>query len=134
MKLISGHLTYDINSYFVDSTYSAFFTIRGGIQLHSKAHTVHIWLIDPCKFSEISFLMRRNFLICCITLSTWILTDAIVWLSFTSTWVNCFLPPKNAGMTRDKQFFQAPHELKILDLPWHRHLHPINRHSEFHSS
>ena len=132
MKQISGHRIYDVNSYFVDSTYSAFFTIREDIKLHSKAYTVHIWLIDPCKFSGISFLMRWNFLTRCIALSTWILTDAIVWLSFTSALVNCCLPSKNAGQTH--QFFQAPHELKILDLSWHCHLHLINRHSDFHSS
>ena len=72
--------------------------VRGGRKLQSKQLTVHIWLIEPWKTREISLQMCLNFLISWITCSMCIRTDAIVWLSVTSSLVSCSLPCKNADI------------------------------------
>ena len=72
--------------------------IRGSIKLKNKQLTVHIWLIEPCKTRGISLRIGLNFLIRWIAHSKCICTDAIVWLSATSSLVRCSLPCKNAGI------------------------------------
>ena len=65
-----------------------FLRIKGDIKLQRRAHTVQICFIDPWKLSDISPQSIFIFFIRWIALSTWIRTDAIVWLSLTSAFVN----------------------------------------------